>query len=114
MKPLKNTEPFALWILKIVLLLWMIISFWDDVKQIDVNHLSVYYILITVYFLFGVLLFISGFTKNTTLSVFSGLMIFLLSLYFVVKSYHGTILDIRMITYLFPVGIGLLFVSNGK
>lgn len=112
MKPIKSIEGFAKWMLRSSVLLFIIFYFYEIVKTF--NFESVYYLVVLLFFVFGVLLFAGGFRKNASLTVISGLMVFLISLFFIARGYHGLIIDKNLIVYIFPASVGLFFLSKGN
>lgn len=112
MKPIKSIEGFAKWMLRSSVLLFIIFYFYETVKTF--NFESVYYLITLIFFVFGVLLFAGGFRKNASLTVISGLMVFLISLFFIARGYHGLIMDRNLIVYIFPASVGLFFLSKGN
>ncbi|MDD4576137.1 MAG: hypothetical protein PHI36_06900, partial [Bacteroidales bacterium] len=89
-----------------------IFYFYEIVKTF--NFESVYYLVILLFFVFGVLLFAGGFRKNASLTIIAGLMVFLISIFFIARGYHGLILDKNLIVYIFPASVGLFFLSKGN
>ncbi|HOS15705.1 MAG TPA: hypothetical protein PKX15_01580 [Bacteroidales bacterium] len=114
MKSVKTFSLIASWSLRIAVLLFMIANYWNVFKTIDFSHLSLFTLLAFIYCLFGILLFIGGFQKSASLSVISGLLIFLVSVYFLVINYKGNIMDVNFVIYIFPCAIGLYFFANGN
>ncbi len=114
MKPIKSFALIASWCLRISILLFMLVMYWDEFKNIDFQHLTLNTLLAFVYCLFGILLFIGGFQKNASLTVISAIIVFLISIYLLFTAYKGTVLDIYFLIYVFPFSIGLYFVSNGN
>lgn len=112
MKPIKSLEIIAKWMLRISVLLFVIFYFYDVVKTFKFE--SVNYLVILLYFLFATLLFIGGFRKNAGLTVIAGLLVFLISVFFIARGYSGVILDKTLIVYIFPASVGLFFLSKGN
>ena len=114
MKPVKSFALIAHWCLRISVLLFMIALFLPIAKTIDFQHLSVFILLAFLYCLFGILLFIGGFQKNATLTIIAAIIVFLISVYFLVTKYGGSILAFDFIIYMFPLSISLYFLANGN
>ena len=114
MKPLKSLTNIACWTLRISVLLFMIVLFYPIVKEIDFQSLSLYILIAFLYFLFGVLLFVGGFQKNSSLTIISAIIVFLISIYFLISKYNGTILSETYLVYIFPFSIALYFMANGN
>lgn len=111
MKPIKSLEPFSKWMLRIGVLLFVIVHYWDDFKKIEIK--SLHSVLILVFFLFGTLLFVGGLRKNGALTVVSGLLVFLISGYFIFKGFSG-VFDKDLLFFIFPASVGLFFSSKGN
>lgn len=114
MKPVKSLSLIANWCLRISVLLFMITTYWSIFVHIDFQNLNTFILIGFVYCLFGLLLFIGGFQKKASLTVISGIIVFLISIYFIVVTYNEHILDISFLIYFFPCSIGLYFVANGN
>ncbi len=112
MKPIKSLESFAKWMLRSSVLLFIIFYFYQTVKTFQFE--SVYYLVILLYFVFGALLFVGGFRKSAALTIIAGLMVFLISVFFIARGYNGLILDKNLIVYIFPASVGIFFLSKGN
>jgi len=114
MKPIKSFALIASWCLRISILLFMLVMYWSEFKNIDFQHLTLHTLLAFVYCLFGILLFIGGFQRNASLTVISAIIVFLISIYLLFTAYKGDVLDVSFLIYVFPFSIGLYFLSNGN
>lgn len=114
MKPIKSFALISHWSLRISILLFMIALFLPIAKTIDFQHLTIFILIAFMYCLFGILLFIGGFQKNASLTVISAIIVFLISVYFIVTKYNGSILDFNFIIYMFPLSISLYFLASGN
>ena len=117
MKPIKNLESIAKWIIRIAVTAFIIFSFKDVLSHF--NFKSLHHILAVVYMLFAVLLLLGGISKNAGLTVISGLIISIVSafqIYFYMPK--GFTLNVLMSSqiylYLMIFGIGLFFASKGN
>ncbi len=111
MKPVKSLEPTAKWLLRIGVLLFVVAHYWDIFKKFEIN--SIHSLLILLFFLFGTLLFIGGFRKNASLTVVSGLLVFAISAYYIIRGFAG-VFDQDLLLYIFPASVGLFFFSKGN
>ena len=111
MKPVKTFEPLAKWILRISVLIFVIVNYWDVFKQFNLKNINS--ILASIFLIFGILLFIGGFRKNNSVTVISGLLVFAISTYFIVRGFNG-IFDKQLLTFIFPASVGLFFMSKGN
>ncbi len=113
MKPLKGAQSLANWLLRLAILLYFVLGFWGTLFKFDFTDLN--YILIFVLALFSVLLFIGGFLRKHSLTVWSGLIILIVSvvemilMYLNTKSFGGDVL-----VFILPAAIGLFFIAKGN
>lgn len=112
MKPIKSLEIVSKWMLRISVLLFIIFHYYDTVKTFQFENVN--YLVILLFFLFAILLFVGGFRKNAGLTVISGILVFLISVFFIARGYHGVILDKTLIVFIFPASVGLFFLSKGN
>ncbi len=114
MKPLKSLSIVANWLLRISILVFIVVRYFNTLQQIDVKHLSLNVLAILIFSLFGLLLFVGGFRSKAGLTVVSGLIISIISLFFIYTNFHGVWLDINMAIYIFPFSVGVYFLANGN
>ncbi|MDD2687523.1 MAG: hypothetical protein PHI54_03595 [Bacteroidales bacterium] len=114
MKPIKSLSFIANWSLRIAILLFMAANYGLLFQSIDFSHIDLSTLIAFVYCLCVLLLFIGGLQKNASLSVISALLIFLLSVYFLVVNYKGHIFEVSFVIYFFPTTIALHFLANGN
>ena len=113
MKPIKNLEPAAKWILRIAVVAYIIFTYRNEVMTF--NFKSVTYIINLLYVIFAALLLLGGFGKNATLTIISGIVISLISAYKIYISFSLNDLANPSIYLFFALfGIGLLFTSKGN
>src|SRR6056297_204658 len=106
MKPARLLLPVATFIMRIVVLLFIYLNYFDQVLALKFNHFSFYFS--SVLTLMGVLFFIGTFAKRQTLTVFSSLLIFLMMLYKIFTLSPG-FLSFTMIGYLMVTSIIFYF-----
>lgn len=107
MKPLKGIFPLAKWLLRLSLLSFIYLVYFDFILNWDFTNIE--YITILSIAFFSVLLIFGGFMKKNSLSVISGLIIFLLSILKIILSLP----EIEAEMIFFSV-IGLYFMSSGN
>lgn len=112
MKPIKSLENIAKWLLRVSVVVFVVFYFFSEVKTMKFDN--VYYLVKLIYFIFGVLLFAGGFRKNASLTVISGLFVFLISLFFIFQGYRGELIYKELVVYIFPAVTALFFVSKGN
>lgn len=110
MKPFKSLHSFSRWLLRISLFLYLLVIYLSDLKSLEFSSVSFYFSV--VYILFSALLLLGG-VFSQGLTVVSGLVIFLLSLYQLIVSFSGMLTPAQAF-YLIPFAIGLLFAASGN
>jgi hypothetical protein len=111
MKPLKSIIPLARWLLRLSLAVLIFFTYYKTFKGFDFNNLGFYFA--AVYVIFGALLVIGGFLSKSSLTVVSAFILFLLSVYLLIKNATGDI-GTQMTEYLLPASIAFYFLSTGN
>lgn len=111
MKPLKGIVPISMWLMRIALLLFVYVSFFDTVKALSFKTLNFY--IAAAYVVFSLLLFVGGFIKSGTLTVLSALFLFLVSVYKIVDIADAGI-SVSFAVYGLIATIALFFMSAGN
>lgn len=113
MKPISAALPIANWIFRGSILIFLILTYYE--KIIVVNFRSYADVMYFVYVLSGLMLFIGGFLSKPTLSIISGVIMVLCTLYFMVLKFpvdftrhhfHGYLI------FLWPLAVGLYFTGS--
>ena len=115
MKPLKNLELAALWLLRIGIVFLFIAMYGKTIDNWAFDNYR--WIINMVYLLSSVSLFIGGFLRKSTVTIISGLIVALISIYQIVPIVaDGNIsfFDPTLFQYLTLVGLGMLFASVGN
>jgi len=113
MKPIKNLEPLAKWILRISLAAYIVFSYFNIVKIPDFH--SINYIINLLYVIFAVLLLFSGFSKNATLTIISSIVLSIISAYKIYNAFSlNDLLNPTIYLYFMILAIGLFFISKGN
>lgn len=111
MKPMKILLPLALWLLRSSLVILAYGIFFNEVISFSLS--GIHYFVAAGFLFFSVLLFIGGFLKKPTLTVFSALVVFILSTYKIFDLF-----DISMPETMAPFALssatGLLFAAIGN
>lgn len=111
MKPIKGLLPFVLFFLRISIVFFSAFLFIPEVKT---YNFGVFHYYIPIFFmLFSFLLFIGMFLKKNTLTIFSGFMLFFVSVYKVFDLFEPDFQGISFI-FVFIAFISLIFVSLGN
>lgn len=115
MKPISAALPVANWIFRGSVLIYLILLYFD--KIIVVNFRNFVDVMFFVYVLSGLLLFIGGFLSKPTLSIISGIVLFLCTLYFMAINLPLDLTKVQItsfLVYLWPAGVGLYFAGSGS
>jgi hypothetical protein len=111
MKPIKALQPFATWLMRLAVVFFVFIIFFSTLKGFDYKSIQFYVAL--AYIIFGSLLFIGGFISKPGITVFSGLMIFLVSVYRIVM-FSSEKFDTTLVQYSLVATISLYFFTAGN
>ena len=113
MKPIKNLEPAAKWILRISLAAYIICLNFRDLGAF--NFKSVIYIINLIYTLFAVLLLFGGVSKNATLTIVSGIVLSLISAYKIYVAFSlSDLTNPAVYLFLMIFGVGVFFMAKGN
>ncbi len=110
MKPLKNFENLATWLLRINILVVLIVLYFTYLKTAQFTNIA--YIVTLAYGLSSILLILGGLQKKATLTIISGILLFGIACYKVGSNFN--IHDTIMYLHVFIGSVGLLFVSKGN
>lgn len=110
MRPIKSLSPLTSWLLRLGLLLMVGLLVYPALEYF--NFTSLNSLLNAAFALFAVLLFIGGFTSKHTLTMISGLLIFLLAVWHIYWQYRGISLSFG--AYALTGILGLHFFVNGN
>ncbi len=112
MKPIKNFEPLAKWILRFSLFAYVLCLYVDKVKTF--NFKSVDYVINLLFMLFALFLLLGGLAKNATLTIISGFVIAIIAAYKAYLPFSESFTHPAGFLYLIIAGIALFFVSKGN
>ncbi len=111
MKPFRNAQPFAMWILRIALLLYAFSYYFTVFKSFDFQSMSFWFALI--HLIFCGLIFIGGFTRDQQLTLWSALIILIVSIFGVVMELSNGITP-SLAIYILVGGVSMVFLSRGN
>ena len=114
MKPIKNLEPAAKWILRISLAACIICLCFNGIKAFDFKNIG--YIINLAFVLFAVLLLLGGIINNATLTILSGIVLSLVSAYkiYEVFSQNNSFGNADIYLFLMIFGVGMFFAAKGN
>jgi hypothetical protein len=107
MKPVKALSPVAKWLFRLTLLSIIYFAYKDLLIESDFKNIN--YIIILGISFFSLLLFIGGFLTKSSLTVISGLIIFLLATIKLVLDLP----DINTLMIIF-ISLGFYFLTTGN
>jgi hypothetical protein len=111
MKPFKSLHFAATWLLRIALLAVLFRIYFYSLSTLNFSNLSFYISVIMI--LCGGLIIVGGLFSKPTLTVLSGLIISIISLYKLILSFNG-IIDSFLVEHLIPLAIGFYFFTTGN
>ncbi len=111
MQPLKSGYSLSNWILRTALFIFIFLLFIESFKTLNFSKKDFY--ISSIFILSGIFLFIGGFSSKHTLTVVSGALLTVLSIYKIFMVFSGT-LNIAIASYLLVLAIGFYFVCSGN
>lgn len=111
MKPFASGKILAAWLLRIVMIYFIYQYYLKSVTDFQPREFD-YYIGVS-YVLFTLLLCIGGMVQKETLSVISGLVLFILPIVQLIREFPDNIIKTGFM-YLIPLAIGFTFFSYGN
>jgi hypothetical protein len=109
MEPIKSLVPLAKWMLRVSLLVFVYVRYYETVMAFSFDSRSFYIALDMI--VMSILLFVGGFFSSATLTVISGALIFLIS---VAQMFLGGISVDLMLSYFIPASLGFYFLARGN
>jgi hypothetical protein len=109
MEPIKSFVPLAKWFLRVALLIFVYVAYYETVMSFDFSSKSFFIALAMI--VMTILLFFGGFLNSPTLTVISGALIFLLS---VAQMFLGGISFAIVLSYFTPAALGFYFLARGN
>lgn len=79
MRPSKRLFPLANWLMRFAVVLFVLLTYWNSFSTF--NFQSVMFYVAAIYLVFSMLLFIGGFLRKDSLTVFSSLLLILVTGY---------------------------------
>ncbi|MGE5384154.1 MAG: hypothetical protein ACM3PX_12055 [Omnitrophica WOR_2 bacterium] len=111
MKPIKTLLPFSRWLLRIIVLVWMIMHYSKTIQGLNVHDQNFYIALAFV--LFSLLLFAGGFSSKTTLTVISALFLTLLFIYSIYIHFIPAVTENQLIEFTL-LSVSIYFLSSAN
>lgn len=111
MKPFKSGTFLATWLLRFLLAWFVFKNYAYTFADFDFNNFNFY--VSAVYLLGAVLLIIAGFMKNTSLTVLTGLTLFVLPIVQLIRNFPADFSN-QLLIFLLPIACGFYFFSSGN
>jgi hypothetical protein len=111
MKPAKGLAQFASWLMRLALVFFVYVVFLHTVKNFDFK--SIHFYLAAAFIVFGSLLFFGGFLSKPGITVFSGLILFFVSIYEIIILFSSGV-SAELATYSVIATTTLYFVTSGN
>jgi ABC-type polysaccharide/polyol phosphate export permease len=111
MKPFKTGIKLSEWVLRLATAIFVTILFFSDLKTFNFHSRDFY--IGSGIILFGVLLFIGNFSSKHTLTMLSGLGLFVLCVVKIVLMFNGT-LNVYFVNIVLPASIGFYYFCKGN
>ncbi len=109
MKPIKSLLPLSIWLMRIGLLMFAYTQYFETIK--DFNYESLTFYIALLFCIFSVLIFITGFIEKPTITVISGLVLAIISIYNLVKLFEGGVSQ-TMSIFILISGVAFYFLAN--
>ena len=111
MKPFSGGKSIANWLLRIALAAILCVLYFNVLTTWNFRNLS--FVIAVVALIFGALNMAGGLFAKPGLTVLSGLIIFLLSVYKMAISFNGLFND-SFVLHLIPLSLGFYFLAYGN
>ena len=111
MKPLKSGLAFSNWLLRFAIVFFMLSMFFNTLGQLNYQDKNFY--LAAGFIIFGITLFIGGFTSKPTITVVSGFMISGLAIYKIINLFSGSF-NHDISSYMIILAISFYFACSGN
>ena len=109
MKPIKSLLPVSIWLMRIGLLLFAYSEYFKTFTKFHLDNLHFY--IAALFIISAAIIFITGFISRATLTVISGLVIALISVYNIIVNIDGG-LDSMLIINVIIGSLAIYFLSN--
>ncbi len=111
MKPIKALLPLSLWLMRIGLLLFAYEVYFKTFSKFKLGNVEFY--LAALFLIFSAIIFITGFIKRTALTVISGFVVTIISIYNIINAIDGG-LDIMLIVNFLIAAIAVFFIEPNR
>ncbi len=109
MQPIKALLPVSLWLMRIGLVLYAYDEYFKTFTKFNLDKVEFY--IAFLFLIFSAIIFITGIKKRSALTVISGFIITLISIYNVINTIDGG-LDTELIINFLVASIAIFFLAN--
>jgi hypothetical protein len=111
MKPFTSGTVITAWLIRLTLVWFVYRNYFQPFTSFDLH--SFHFYVSAAYLLFSVLIVIGGFFQKTTLSVLSGLIVFVLPIVQLIRVFPEDLGSVLLV-YLIPLAAGFYFFTYGN
>jgi hypothetical protein len=111
MKPFNSGTVIAAWLLRLMLVWFIYENYYSIFTSFEFKDFSFY--IASAYMLFGFLILAGGFMQKPSMTVVSGLAIFILPIVLLIRDFPEEPLQVLLI-YLIPMAAGFFFFTHGN
>ncbi len=111
MKPAKAFYPFAAWLIRLSMLLFTYVFFFETIRAFDFKSVDFY--IASAFALFSVLVFVGGFLSKPAMTVVSSFFLCGLSIYQLITSFSEKP-DVITVSYMLGISAMLVLFSVGN
>jgi len=109
MKAIKALLPVSIWLMRIGLILYAYEEYFKTFTKFKLDHVDFY--IAALFLIFSAIIFVTGIKKRTALTVVSGFVISLLTIYNIIITINGG-LDTSLILNFLIASIAVYFLAN--
>jgi hypothetical protein len=111
MKPFQSGAVVSAWLLRVMLAWFVYKNYFHTFTDLDLESFSFY--MSAAYLLCTVLLIAGGLLQKPTLTIVSGLLIFILPIVQLIRVFPEDLADVLLL-YLIPLSVGFCFFTSGN
>ncbi len=109
MQPIKALLPLSIWLMRIGLILYAYDEYFKTFSKFNLDKVEFY--IAALFLVFSAIIFVTGIKKRAALTVISGFVITLISIYNVISTIDGG-LDTGLILNFLIASIAIYFLAN--
>jgi len=109
MQPIKALLPVSVWLMRIALILYAYEEYFKTFTKFHLDKVEFY--IASFFLIFSAIIFITGFKRRVALTVISGFIITLISIYNIISIIEGG-LDTGLILNFLIASIAIYFLAN--